>query len=451
MEYKQINYKFKNYPHFDPKIHSKSKHEYISCKSNIESHAFYPFIHYNIEFKKYSSIEGKKKKNRDIFYSSHIDRYIYQYYSFYLNTEYNKYLKEHNLDNTVTAYRTNLNRSNIHFASEVFKFIKSKQNVYIIVGDFEKFFDSLGHKNLKSKLAKVVNSVGLENDLYSVFKSLTKYSFIELGDIKEYYLKERNVSKRKLKTIDQYFKDEFNELKKRFIKSVINEPNFEEKGIPQGTPLSGVLANIYMIEFDQKMSEYAKAYNGIYRRYSDDFIIVIEQSVEISELYRKMESLIEADNFIKIQSDKISIYKKTNDELTELQTGSFVKICDNAKIDYLGFTFDLNKICLRSKTISKYFYKAYGYIEKEIKIEDNQRRKGIRNKRNKRRIFEKYSTQLSKHRSRKSNYANTNFITYVKNSSRIMRKYNLSFDDQGFISNHKNKLIKRLSNRPPQE
>ncbi|MBD5807125.1 hypothetical protein [Limosilactobacillus walteri] len=58
---------------------------------------------------------------------------------------------------------------------------------------------------------------------------------------------------------------------------IINLSPKNRIGIPQGTAVSAVLANIYMIQFDYLLADTISKYNGIYRRYSDDFIIVIPQ------------------------------------------------------------------------------------------------------------------------------------------------------------------------------
>lgn len=46
------------------------------------------------------------------------------------------------------------------------------------------------------------------------------------------------------------------------------------KGIPQGTPISAALANVYMLHFDKRINDAVKPLKGIYRRYSDDMIVV---------------------------------------------------------------------------------------------------------------------------------------------------------------------------------
>jgi len=51
--------------------------------------------------------------------------------------------------------------------------------------------------------------------------------------------------------------------------------NNEGKGIPQGSPISAVLANLYMLEFDKIVNEFVTGHGGLYRRYCDDLLIVL--------------------------------------------------------------------------------------------------------------------------------------------------------------------------------
>ena len=54
------------------------------------------------------------------------------------------------------------------------------------------------------------------------------------------------------------------------------KPNPEKgKGIPQGSPISALLSNIYMLEFDDTLSTGITALGGLYRRYCDDIMIVV--------------------------------------------------------------------------------------------------------------------------------------------------------------------------------
>ena len=93
MKKRQI-YKIKGYTHFDSR-----KKDYWNYTKNfkdakwIERHAFYPFIHYQEEKRKFDGKKIVEKPPRDIRYSSHIDRYIYEYYNDKLCKKYNKYTK----------------------------------------------------------------------------------------------------------------------------------------------------------------------------------------------------------------------------------------------------------------------------------------------------------------------------------------------------------------------
>ena len=46
-------------------------------------------------------------------------------------------------------------------------------------------------------------------------------------------------------------------------------------GVPQGSPISATLANIYMLSADKQLHEYVTSFGGFYMRYSDDFMIVL--------------------------------------------------------------------------------------------------------------------------------------------------------------------------------
>ena len=77
---KQI-YKNKFYTHLDVKKYHNKYKQRVQNINWTSRHGFYPFIHFQIHSRKYTvSSKGEKcikKKNRDIYYAAHIDRYIY--------------------------------------------------------------------------------------------------------------------------------------------------------------------------------------------------------------------------------------------------------------------------------------------------------------------------------------------------------------------------------------
>ena len=99
-----------------------------------------------------------KEKERLINFPSHIDGNIYAYYSYLLSLEYEKYLNSNNLSGNIIAfrkvvYKENSSKSvsmcNIHFAKQVFEYIKQKKNCSVLCLDISGFFDNLNHELLK--------------------------------------------------------------------------------------------------------------------------------------------------------------------------------------------------------------------------------------------------------------------------------------------------------------
>ena len=293
----KVKFKNKRYTHLDVKKNYLKYENLIKKPKWIASHGFYPFIHYKIKFNKYiydEDINNKKKdpKGRNIFYSSHVDGYIYQYYGQLVNEYYDKKSIELGINKVATAYRNNLRgKCNIHFAKEVFEFICKCNNAFIYVSDFKGFFDNLDHNYLKEKLEYVLNVSKLPIDQYVIYKNITKYTYIELSDIKS--VKDKNDNKVNAKA--KYFNtQEFRSFKKNNLKK-----NKEEYGIPQGASISSVYSNIYMIDFDKKVNDYVTSNKGLYRRYCDDLIIIIpirddeEFNNECIEYGNKIESIVQ--------------------------------------------------------------------------------------------------------------------------------------------------------------
>ena len=116
-------FKPRYYQHIDKIVDIGDIVQKVKDKEYIKQHSFYPFISYTIQFKKYSeTIDDDtqhhwKFKKRPIKYASHIDRCIYQWYSFNLNNRYNQYCLDNDLNYSAIAYRTNLKgKTNIEFS-----------------------------------------------------------------------------------------------------------------------------------------------------------------------------------------------------------------------------------------------------------------------------------------------------------------------------------------------
>ena len=91
-------------------------------------------------------------------------------------------------------------------------------------------------------------------------------------------------------------------------------------GIPQGSPMSAVLSNVYMIDFDKNMFEYISNIGGSYRRYSDDILLIgnIGADSRIA-------------NFVDNELEKLGRSIKTNHEKTE--KSEFLIVNDVQQVD----------------------------------------------------------------------------------------------------------------------
>ena len=91
----------------------------------------YPFIKYVMRYDRFHKVNGKlafDPKEREICYSAHIDRCIYQYYSALLNEKYNLRLKHDGINNVPVAYRTDLHCNNIDIFRQAIDFIRECQS-----------------------------------------------------------------------------------------------------------------------------------------------------------------------------------------------------------------------------------------------------------------------------------------------------------------------------------
>lgn len=295
-----------------------------------------------------------------------------------------------------TAYRNcTPGKCNIDFAKEVFEYIVKCETAYIFVGDFSKFFDNLDHGYLKEKIKCVNGQQSLDSADYAIYKNITKFAYVEADDIES----EKGLFRRDMRELDKYFEtDEFHEFKKKHL-----HKNCKDYQIPQGSSISAVYANIYMIDFDKKINDFITSQKGIYRRYCDDIIIVVPMTY--SELQNEKNEKI--TKFIYDVRDSIP-----NLELNEDKTEHF--FYDNgvikkskghsSLINYLGFTFDGKIVRIRDKSLFKFYCRAYRKIKK---VKENTEEKAFNAGR--KAIYHSY-THLGASRYAKDH---GNFLTYA--------------------------------------
>lgn len=459
MNYKFVekNYPIKGYFHLDYPIHISKVKSYVQNPNRVAEHSFFPLLAYEQPIEKFvvnpeEYEEGRpfKYNPRPIKYAGHLDGYIYKYYANQLNHAYNQYTKELGIDNAVIAYRTNKpGKSNIDFAAEVIQYIDSHKEAFIFVSDFKGYFESFNHGILKERLYEVLKTDYLSDDWFNVFKSVTKYGYVEKEDVEKFFGNEgflRQQGDRKYTSKDKTFSD--------FRKVSKVESNSKNHGVPQGVPISAVMANVYAIYFDYQVMNMVQRNKGLYRRYSDDFIIVLpivngeEEEIENQFLYivEKIKEIVREDK-LELSTNKTHAYHKCEDTIFKIDKGFDKEI---SSLDYLGFVYDGLSVRIRQSGIERF----YGRMRKMVKTMEYKRfrlnkkagKKVMKRIPHRKRIYNLFTDKRSKD---ENGRIQSNFIEYVKRSQTIFDLVsedteNLMMDQ---IKNRKKKLEKLLGNR----
>lgn len=367
----------KRYLHFDfPILKSEQKRLIDNISEEVKYHRYLPFIRTDIVFRKYSSGENKgiHNKVRRLTLPSHHDALVYQYFCYQLSKRYEERVENTSVDNSAVAYRSNKHISNINVAKEVVDFITNYGECWIIKGDFKSFFDTLDHNVLADNLYSLLGDE-YNSSYKKMLFALTKYRYVtrktlekqlKCAGIKECYRRKNGRAYVKnLKQLGDLIKN--NQIR-------FSSPN--KKGIPQGTAVSAVLANIYMYKFDEWLAGIVEQRNGIYRRYSDDFIVVIPTSKENSEsIYKLKKDIIgycQNKICLTIESHKTKIlfYSKDQKQIYRFDGDKYSPY----SLIYLGFNFDGTSVSLKTGSIYKFVYRSKRSINRYISFINTRER-----------------------------------------------------------------------------
>jgi len=373
--------KLKKYPHFDPPISAEKAEKYATDKVCVARHAFYPFILFRQRWTRFAK-KGKKgvPKERPIRYAARRDAYIFSYYRHVLSQCYEAELAHLGLGASVLAYRRiqtsdgKGGKCNIHFARDAFLKIRELGDCFVIALDISSYFESLDHQILKAVWCTMLGVSRLPSDHFRVFEAITKYAVADkksvyerlghFGDkaamggksVKGYLTPFRGVPKHLCRG------REF----RRLIsgsggqKSII-EKNYKPYGIPQGAPISDLLANLYLLDFDSIIAGWVGEVGGSYFRYSDDILIVAPGTKALAEdLMTRTQGLIhQYGDKLRIKDEKSSLLifqRRGADQEFQLLQGEKGK----DGLEYLGFRYDGKRVFLRNATISNLLRKIAG-------------------------------------------------------------------------------------------
>lgn len=275
--------------------------DFIYKKIQRGGYHFYPLKEVKIPKESGLSVEEAIKKDkvrvlsiasiRDVI----VQKLLYDYLNDIVEAEFSK------LNHVSFAYRKGLNAQKA--AQKVFSDINGG---YIVAldADLKGFFDTIPHQLLFEQVKKFFNFMP------EVQKLIYRFIHVDIG----WTVKRGN----KTKVI----------RKKR------------EKGIPQGGILSGMLANIYLHQFDTWVMEtLGNKYDLKYTRYADDFIILTKNADDIlciqnecKEFLRDLELILHPDP------------KKTK----------IIHIKKNQSVDFVGFKISKEQIAVKEQNVVKF-------------------------------------------------------------------------------------------------
>lgn len=365
----------KCYPHFDAPLKLSEIRAIVNDPIRVAQNAFFPLIEYKKKWQPFRTPgSGPKpdKKDRRIRYAARRDAYIYAKYRIDLSSAYEDTLTDLGITEVPIAYRKikgekGKGKCNIDFARDAFDFIISCDDCYVITLDISKFFESLDHSRIRQQWLRLLGLSDLPPDHAALYKSLTSYRWVDreaayerLGFFGSKQAKNGTAIRGFLVPFDAMPRQLCNPARfRQKIAGKGSEPsiiqcNKDIYGIPQGTPISDLIANFYMMDVDVLLKKVADENSGKAWRYSDDIILVIKADDEHSA--RKIEEIVRlgVKNFgqeLKIKEEKSSIHRYFKDIDG---THTFTHICGRGLngLEYLGFRFDGRRVYLRDSTVS---------------------------------------------------------------------------------------------------
>lgn len=414
-----FRFKQRTYLHFDHPV-SKDSAEKLACDpTKVARHSFYPFLGYTKIIKKITRNKDgqvvKKEKPREIKTAAHRDAAIYARYTDLLSPAYEAELEVRGLGNVVTAFRkVPSGGTNIDFAGDVFSYIDDHRPCVALAFDLEKFFDTLDHDLLKESWIRLLGVSRLPDDHFAVFRSLTSFCWVSRDETFD----KLGISKNNPKANNRRRICHPQDFREQIRKSGLLRPNpFPGKGIPQGSPISALLSNIYMLDFDQTLNDAITAMGGYYRRYCDDIVVVVPLNQR-----HAAEGLVLAT----MDSSKVVINPWKTDRV-EFPEGKGQQAVEHAPgsgfsghLQYLGFTYDGTRTLIRPGSLARY----YGKMRDGVSLAKQTQRKYNKREISKglpasplktRKIFLQYSYLLTRRtrlpgRDRKTQ---GNFLTYA--------------------------------------
>jgi len=189
---------------------------------------------------------------------------------------------------------------------------------YVYDADLSKYFDTIPHDLLLKKVAQVTG--GDDSRTYALIRRFIRVDRTPHASYRGAKLRGNHVGVKV-----------FHEKKPKRCRRAA--------GVPQGGTLSGLLANLYLHDFDRWITEeLSQTVDLRYIRYADDFVVMVREAEALQLLGQQIPPKLESDEY-----------------------GLTVNTCKTKPLDiqvedleFVGFRFDRSQIRVRDKSIRKF-------------------------------------------------------------------------------------------------
>lgn len=463
----------RRYPHFDPILDAAEAEAVATDPARVMAHTFYPFLKFDEGWTLFAEKDKRgKRKDRPIRFAARLDSCIFSYYRYLLSAPYEALLQAERLSTSVIAYRRILKpngsggQSNIDFALSAVQAVQTQGNCCTIALDISSFFETLDHNRLRDVWADLLGVSKLPADHFRVFRAITRYAYVDVikaytrlgyygdktdrhGKVRPGYLKARKDIPVQL-CDGRTFQEK---IARSATQSSIIEVNKLGMGVPQGAPLSDLLANAYLVEFDKFLRDTCDRLGGCFFRYSDD-ILVIAPISETDALQLETEirgAIATYGKGLLIKEEKSAIHRF--DVQGDRQTVRTIKATDrdgkpmeNKPFEYLGFRYDGRHAFIRDKTMSN-LHRKIASVCRATAIRQVKRYQGkptdeILALTNVEKVIQAFGSVEDFHL-KAADYRSWTFTTYAKRASKTMGTLGKPIARQ--MKNLRNAIKQRIS------
>lgn len=356
-------YRARSYAHFD---RPPSKERAVALATDpdaVAAHGFWPLILRPSRVSSRKQDEQGRRvwstKVRPIGYVAHHDAHIHAYYAWtlagLLETVYAAPFGE-----AVLAYRRLDGQCNIHFARDAFDDIGSSGDVTALAVDISGFFDNLCARHLKKEWSGLLGCERLPKDHFAVFRSVTQDTAILVPKLRELFGGE--IPRRAGRTRQRICSPtDFRHLvapclrpRHELVAELKGKDAGTRKGIPQGTPISAVLANAYMQEVDRELYGSCKAWGGSYRRYSDDILVIVPSAYSRTAEQAITSAVRRVGLEIKPSKTERFLFRGTGASRYALQVDEHGNVGKAGWLAYLGLAFNGQTIRVRDSSVARH-------------------------------------------------------------------------------------------------